>query len=139
MGGITGPIFDHGGRRDRQEAAQEAMRAALDQYEQAVLTSFAQVADVLEAMEHDAQLERAQQRAADAAAASLELARESYQAGNVGILQVLDAQRASAQAQLGLVRAKAQRLLDDMQLMVAVGGSPMPMETDTPSTKLSAR
>jgi NodT family efflux transporter outer membrane factor (OMF) lipoprotein len=128
MAGIAGPIFDHGARRDRQHAAQEAMQAALEQYEQTVLVSFGEVADVLDAMEHDAQLELAQQHAADAAAASLELARQSYQAGNVGILQVLDAQRAGAQAQLGLVRAHAQRLQDVMQLLLALGGAQLPLD-----------
>jgi NodT family efflux transporter outer membrane factor (OMF) lipoprotein len=122
MAGVTGPIFDHGARRDRQRAAQDAMQAALDHYEQTVLVSFGQVADVLEALEHDAQMERAQQHAVDAAAANLDLTRQSYQAGNVGVLQVLDAQRSNEQAQLGLVRARAQRLQDDMQLLLATGG-----------------
>jgi NodT family efflux transporter outer membrane factor (OMF) lipoprotein len=123
MAGLTGPIFDHGARSDRREAAREAAQGALDRYEQALLASFGQVADVLAAIENDARLELAQQRAADAAQANLELARLSYQAGNSGILQVLDAQRASAQAQLGLVRAHAQRLQDDVQLVLALGGS----------------
>lgn len=124
MAGLAGPIFDHGARLDRQRAAQEAMRAALDRYEQTVLSSFAQVADVLEALGHDAQLEGAQQRAVEAAAANLDLTRESYRAGNAGVLQVLDAQRSSEQAQLGLVRARSQRLQDQMQLLLAMGGVP---------------
>jgi NodT family efflux transporter outer membrane factor (OMF) lipoprotein len=126
LAGLTAPIFDHGARRDRQSAAQEALQAALEHYRQVVLQSFQQVADVLEALDHDAQLERAQQRAADVAAANLDLTRQSYQAGNVGILQVLDAQRSSEQAQLGLVRARAQRLQDAVQLLLATGGAALP-------------
>jgi len=122
MAGLAGPIFDHGARSDRQRAAQDAMQAALDYYEQTVLASFGQVADVVEALDHDAQMERAQQRAVEAAVASLELTRQSYEAGNVGILQVLDAQRSNEQAQLGQVRARAQRLQDAMQLLLAMGG-----------------
>jgi NodT family efflux transporter outer membrane factor (OMF) lipoprotein len=123
LAGLTGPLFDHGARRDRQRAAQQAMEAALDRYEQTVLVAFGQVADLLEALDHDAQLERAQQRAADAALANLDLTRQSYQAGNVGVLQVLDAQRSNEQAQLGLVRARVQHLQDDMQLLLAIGGA----------------
>ena len=88
-----------------------------------MLTSFGQVADLLEALDHDAQMERAQQRAVDAAVANLDLTRRSYGAGNVGVLQVLDAQRSNEQAQLGLVRARAQTVQDQMQLLLAVGGA----------------
>lgn len=122
LAGLTGPVFDHGARRDRQRAAQEAMQAAFEQYQQTVLLSFAQVADVLEALDHDAQLERAQTLAVSTALANVALTRQSYDAGNVGVLQVLDAQRSNEQAQLGLVRARAQRLQDDMQLLLALGG-----------------
>ncbi len=48
--------------------------------------------------------------------------RVAYQAGNVGILQVLDAQRQSEQARLGYVRAQAQRYQDTVQLFLALGG-----------------
>jgi outer membrane protein TolC len=53
---------------------------------------------------------------------SLELSRQSYGAGNTGILQVLDAQRQLQQAQLGFVRAQAQQYLDTTQLFLALGG-----------------
>ena len=53
-----------------------------------------------------------QTEAAQTAAASLDLQRRSYAVGNSGILDVIDAQRSSAQAQLGLAHAKAQRLID---------------------------
>lgn len=122
--GLVAPVFDHGALRDRRGAAQQEVRAALDRYEQTVLESFAQVADVLDALDHDAQMEQAQERAVDAASNNLELARESYSAGNSGVLQVLDAQRADEQAQLGLVRVRAQRLQDQIQLLLATGGVP---------------
>jgi hypothetical protein len=53
---------------------------------------------------------------------SLELARESYSAGNTGILQVLDAQRQRLGAQLGVLRAEAQQYSDTTQLFLALGG-----------------
>ena len=49
----------------------------------------------------------------------------SFQAGNSGILDVIDAERRNAQAQLGFARAKAQRLMDTAELYLALGGSPI--------------
>ena len=56
-------------------------------------------------------------------AASLDLTRQSYSVGNVGVLQVLDAERQYQQARLGYVRAQAQRYQDTAQLYLALGGS----------------
>jgi NodT family efflux transporter outer membrane factor (OMF) lipoprotein len=122
-GALTAPLFDHGALRARQRAALAALRAAHAHYEQTVLASFGQIADALEALEHDAQLLAAEQRAVDAAAANLDLTRRSYSAGNVGILQMLDAERSHQQAQLGLIRARAQRYQHAMQLVLASGGA----------------
>ena len=56
------------------------------------------------------------------AAASLRLTRLSYSAGNVGVLQVLDAERQYQQARLGALRARTRRYLDTAQLLLAMGG-----------------
>ena len=47
---------------------------------------------------------------------------KATRAGNTGVLQVLEAQRQSQQARLGLVRAQAQRLEDIIELQLALGG-----------------
>ncbi|HZT51260.1 MAG TPA: efflux transporter outer membrane subunit [Stellaceae bacterium] len=121
-GGLTAPIF-HGGELEAQRRRTERVfDATLADYEQTVLQAFGQVADVLEALSHDAELLADQQRALASAQASLDLTRRSYAIGSVGILQVLDAQRLVQQARLGYVRAKAQRYLDTAQLFVAMGG-----------------
>jgi len=98
------------------------MRGARAQYEQTVLNSFGQVADVLDSLQHDEQLLAAEQHAVDAAAANLDLTRQSYSAGNIGTLQMLDAERSNEQAQLGLIRARAQRYQDAIELLLASGG-----------------
>ena len=56
------------------------------------------------------------------AADNLALTRESYSAGNSGVLQVLEAERQNQQARIGLVRAQSQRLQDTVQLLLALGG-----------------
>ena len=88
-----------------------------------MLEAFAQVADLLQALDHDAEQLDAQAQAQEAAQSSLELARLSYQEGNVGVLQVLDAERMYQQARLGYVRTVAQRYADTVQLFLALGGT----------------
>lgn len=125
-GGLTGslaqPLFNHGTLRARERAADDAMRASLASYEQVVLRSFGQVADTLEALDHDAELLASEQSAVAISGENLSLTRESYRAGNTGVLQVLEAQRQSQQARLGLVRAQAQRYEDTVDLLLALGG-----------------
>jgi NodT family efflux transporter outer membrane factor (OMF) lipoprotein len=121
-GSLTAPLFDHGALRAKQRAALDAMHVSLANYEQVVLSSFAQVADALEALDHDQELLASEQSAVAIAAENLALTRESYSAGNSGVLQVLEAQRQNQQARIGLVHAQSQRLQDTVQLLLALGG-----------------
>ena len=121
-GSLVAPLLDGGTLRAEKRAAADAMRASLANYQQAVLAAFGQVADCLEALDQDAEALRAQSHARDTASANLDLARRSYEAGNVGVLQVLDAQRSYQRARLGYVRARGRRYLDTVQLFLALGG-----------------
>ena len=122
VSGLTAPIFDGGTLRADRRAAIDELQASAQRYQQTVLESFGQVADVLDALSQDAANLSAQRQALAVTQNSLELSRESYSAGNTGILQVLDAQRERQQAQLGFVRAQAQQYLDTTQLLLALGG-----------------
>jgi len=119
---ITAPLFNGGRLRAERRAALAAVDSAFASYQQTVLTAFAQVADILTALEHDAEQIAAQQKAFDVAQTNLSLARESFSAGNTGVLQILDAQRLSQRARIGVVRAQAQQVQDLIELMVALGG-----------------
>jgi NodT family efflux transporter outer membrane factor (OMF) lipoprotein len=121
-GGLVAPLLDGGTLRAERRAAVDAMHASLAHYEQTVAAAFGQVADALDALEHDREELEAQTRARDTAGANVELARRSYAEGNSGVLQVLDAQRAWQRAQLGYVRARGQRYVDTAQLLLALGG-----------------
>jgi hypothetical protein len=68
---------------------------------------------------------RGEESAARTAASSLDLARQSFTLGNIGFIDVIDAQRRFAQAEIGLSRARAQRLMDTAQLYLALGGTPL--------------
>jgi NodT family efflux transporter outer membrane factor (OMF) lipoprotein len=123
ISGVTAPIFDGGSLRAEKRAAVAAMHASAAIYEQTVLEAFAQVADMLEALDHDAEQLAAQSQAQQTAQASLDLARASYREGNTNLLQVLDAQRIYQRARLGYVKSKVKRYLDTVQLFLALGGS----------------
>jgi NodT family efflux transporter outer membrane factor (OMF) lipoprotein len=138
ISGLTSPIFDGGTLRAEKRAAVDAMRASAADYEQTVLEAFAQVADLLEALDHDAEQLDAQAQAQQAAQSSLDLARASYREGNAGVLLVLDAERSYQQARLGYVRAVVQRYLDTVQLFLALGGTnpsaPVAIASSQPGT-----
>lgn len=119
---LTAPIFEGGTLEAQKRAAEHAFDVAYANYQQTVLTSFDQVADLLQALAHDSELLEQQRLALEAADASLRLTRKTYAVGSAGLLQVLDAQRLYGQARLGFVRAQAQRYLDTVQLFVAMGG-----------------
>jgi NodT family efflux transporter outer membrane factor (OMF) lipoprotein len=125
---LTQPLFNGGRLSAERRAALAGYQGALGAYRQVIVRSFGEVADGLQALANDADQFRAQSAAAQAASAALELARRSYAVGNSGILDVLDAQRSSAQAQLGLARTKAQRLMDTARLYLVLGGTPVPTE-----------
>lgn len=124
LSGVTMPLIDGGALRAEQRAAVAAMQATASTYRQTVLEAFAQVADMLDALSHDAEELAAQTEAQDAAQRNLDLARMAYHEGNAGILQVLDAERLSQRARLGFVRALGQRYIDTAQLFLALGGTP---------------
>jgi NodT family efflux transporter outer membrane factor (OMF) lipoprotein len=121
--GLVQPIFDGGTLRAERRAAVDAMRASAADYEDTVLTAFSQVADSLEALDNGAEQLAAQANAESAAGDTVTMTRESYNEGNVGVLQVLDAERRYQQARLGYVRAQAQRYRDTARLMLALGGA----------------
>jgi NodT family efflux transporter outer membrane factor (OMF) lipoprotein len=121
--GLVAPIFDGGTLRAEKRAAVDAMRSSAANYEQTVLAAFGQVADSLEALDNGAEQLQAQENAEAAARDTVAMTRQSYNEGNVGVLQVLDAERRYQQARLGYVRAQAQRYMDTAQLMLALGGA----------------
>jgi NodT family efflux transporter outer membrane factor (OMF) lipoprotein len=122
-GSLVAPVFDGGTLRAEKRAAIDAMRVSAANYQQTVLAAFGQVADSLEALDHDAEQLDAQAHAQDAARENVDLTRKSYNEGNVGVLQVLDAERLYQNARLGYVRAQGQRYIDTVQLFMALGGA----------------
>jgi NodT family efflux transporter outer membrane factor (OMF) lipoprotein len=120
--GLAQPIFDGGMREAERRAALDAFKESAADYQQTVLRAFGQVADILQALTHDTNLLAAQRHALSMASEAVRLQRINYGSGGSGIIGLLDAQRQFQQAQLGYVRAEAQRYQDTVQLLVAMGG-----------------
>ncbi len=118
----TAPVFHGGTLWHQRKAAMEAYQAALASYRQTVLNGFEQVADVLRALEHDAESVEAQSRALAAADDALKLLRANYEAGVASYLQVLVSDQQVKQASIAYLQARAQRLQDTTALFVALGG-----------------
>lgn len=123
ISGITAPLFDGGTLRAERRASLQAVQVSAANYQQTVLESFGQVANLLQAARHDEELLVAQTEAVETAGSSVDLARRSYSAGNVGVLTVLDAERQRLHARLGLLDAQSKRFVNTAQLLLAVGGS----------------
>jgi NodT family efflux transporter outer membrane factor (OMF) lipoprotein len=122
IGGLTGPIFHGGTLSAQRRAAEDEYQAALARYQLVVLNSFAQVANTLHALDHDAEALQTQQQALASADSALGLTRQGYRVGNAGILQILTAQRLYELAELGLVQARTQRFTDTVGLFLTSGG-----------------
>jgi len=120
--GVTAPLFHGGALRAQERAAEDNFDSARATYQQVVLQSFAQVADALDALAHDTRLLGEQRTALDSSRRSLDLTRRAYQAGDIALLQVLDASRLYQRARLGYAQAEAQRYVDTAQLFLAMGG-----------------
>jgi NodT family efflux transporter outer membrane factor (OMF) lipoprotein len=119
---IAAPIFNGGTLWSERKAAIDAYDEAGANYKQTVLSAFAQVANTLRALEHDAEALDAQSHALATAEENLRLTNANYKAGLVSYVQVLIADGQYQQAEIGSIAATAQRLQDTVALYVALGG-----------------
>jgi NodT family efflux transporter outer membrane factor (OMF) lipoprotein len=122
LGTLTAPIFNGGTLRAERRAAMHAYQSAYANYQLVVIKAFGQVNDVLHALKYDDEAIHMQTHAVDTARSSLKLARLSFNEGNVGVLQILDAERLYNQARIGYVKALGKRYQDTVQLYLVLGG-----------------
>jgi outer membrane protein TolC len=108
--------------RAEKRKAVAAYEEAGSVYEQTVLQAFREVADVLRAIDHDAQALQAQTDAAIQAQSAYQIASRRYAAGGISQVAVLDAQRQQLQAALNRVIYQGNRYSDSATLFQALGG-----------------
>ena len=118
----TLPLFDAGRTSARVDQATARQKQALAAYRKAVYAAFKDVNDALSNLHGHAQSDEAQQRRANAARETLTLAQIRYEAGQIGFLEVLDAQRNANDAEIAAVTARQSRLNAAVDLFKALGG-----------------
>lgn len=116
------PIFDGGSNRANLDLATARKNAAVAQYEKAIQQAFAEVANVLADQRWITEQLDIQQRQAARQEERLQLAQTRYQAGLVGYLDVLDAQRDHYSAQQALLELQRSRLAAAAQAYKVLGG-----------------
>lgn len=121
LGQLTQPLFNPALPAEKR-AALAAFDAAAANYQSVVLESLRNVADVLRALENDAQALAALAGADAAAQGSLQSVQRQYALGAASYVQQLIAQQAAQQTRINLIAAQAQRLVDSAALYQAMGG-----------------
>jgi NodT family efflux transporter outer membrane factor (OMF) lipoprotein len=119
---VAQPIFEGGTLLHQQRAARDTYMQAADQYRSTVITAFQNVADTLNALEHDGDAVTTASAAADAAKVTLGLTRQQWQAGYTNYQALLSAEQAYDQTAIALVQAQASRYSDTAALFQALGG-----------------
>ncbi len=119
---LTQPLFNPG-LPAQKRAALASFDAAAAHYQGVVLESLRNVADVLRALENDAQILAARTAADQAAQTALTAVGHRYTLGVASYTQLLTAQQQVQQTRVEIVAAQAQRLIDSVALYQAMGGA----------------
>ncbi|HVW70454.1 MAG TPA: efflux transporter outer membrane subunit, partial [Steroidobacteraceae bacterium] len=90
---VTAPVFAGGTLRAREKEAQERFLQAQSEYRSTVLDAFVEVANALQALQHDAADYSAHTIALNAARENRDLARTQFERGRVNELVVLTAEQ----------------------------------------------
>jgi NodT family efflux transporter outer membrane factor (OMF) lipoprotein len=120
--GITQPLFHGGALLHKQKAAQAVLDQTRAQYRSTVIAAFQNVADILQAIEHDADALAADAAAVQAAHQALDIAQARARLGSVSGGSVLGIQQSYQTALAALVQAEAARFTDTVTLFQALGG-----------------
>ncbi len=120
IGQLTQPLFNPGLPAEKR-ASLAALDAAAAHYQSVVLEALRNVADVLRAVENDAQALAAQAAADAAAQGSLQSMQRRYALGAASYVQLLIAQQQAQQTRINLIAAQAQRLINTVALYQAMG------------------
>jgi outer membrane protein, multidrug efflux system len=135
LGGITAPIFN-AGRLKNQVEAQDAVREQSElAYQQAVLAALQEVENALVALARNRERGQALTRAAEAARAAAELARQRYGAGVIDFQSVIDTQRTVLSVEDSLASTHADEVLALIRLYKALGGGWSQTTESSPASK----
>jgi NodT family efflux transporter outer membrane factor (OMF) lipoprotein len=121
-GVLSHTVFDGFTMLFRQRAAEAAFEQAAAQYRTTVITGYQNVADVLYALQADAQSLKGAVAAERAAKRTLDITVKQQELGAVNYLVLLSARQAYLQTLIASVQSTANRLSDTAALFQALGG-----------------
>lgn len=119
---LAWPLFDGGARQITLELRTEQQREALALYARAILTAMGEVENGLTGEQQLALRERSIQRQFSESLRALELARVQRQIGQFDDFDVLQRKRDLLRVQSDLMHIRAQRLVQRVNLHLALGG-----------------
>jgi outer membrane protein TolC len=117
------PLFRGGELQARKRAAEAGYGQALAAYRQTVLQGLQDVADVLRALEADAQAVSARSLQAARAEEAYDITLGRFRAGGVGEVVLIEADRQRLSARVERLQAVANQYADAAALFQALGGS----------------
>ena len=120
--GLMQPLFDAGANEARVDQASARQKQSVAAYQKAVQTAFKEVNDALVGLRENGEAETAQEARVAAADQALKLAKDRYEAGYSGYLDVLDAQRTVNDARQAAITTRESRLAAAVDLFKALGG-----------------
>jgi NodT family efflux transporter outer membrane factor (OMF) lipoprotein len=120
--GLVQPIYNGGTLRHRQRAVEAEFDVSVAQYRSTLIAAFQNVADVLVALQSDADALQAALQSERATARSVEIAQGQLRLGEGSYLSVLTAEQLYQTSRNALVQAQARRLSDTAALFAALGG-----------------
>lgn len=120
--GALMPILDFGRTSARVDQAKALNQQSLIAWQNSLQTAYQEVRDALVSLRELGIEENAQNTRVDNAEKALRIARLRYEAGQIGYLDVLDAQRSLNEAQLAAIGVRQARLSTSVALFKALGG-----------------
>jgi outer membrane protein TolC len=120
--GILMPIFQGGKLREDIKRNSSSAKEAWLNYQKTVLNAFHEAETAIDAQSILEKRELVLKDLVKEAKASLDKAWDSYFAGESEIITVLDSRRSLIQAQKSLISVSAQRLVNRVDLYLALGG-----------------
>lgn len=121
-GNLVQPVFQGGRLIAQIDIAQGRAKEATENYAQQALNAFAEVETVLAVDENLRLREKAQKRTAEAAEQAARVAENRYGQGIDTLLAVLEGQRRRLDASSAVIAAHRQRLVNRVDLYLALGG-----------------
>ena len=121
-GNAAGPLFQGFSLLQQYRGQKAAWEETKANYEQTVITAFAEVSNTLTAQTKLAEARDAQQVAVEAYQESVRLSRIRYDSGLAGYFEVLEAQQLLFPSEIALAQLQLDQLLTTVTLYRALGG-----------------